>query len=81
MPPDTTPARRLHWMDVALMATLGPLVAFEAYAIQNRVPGDTISERTRVYFHVKGKTGSLVFLSFLGTAAAWFAAHIVQRPV
>ena len=82
MPPDPAPrARRLHWMDVALMATLGPLVAFEAYAIQNRLPGDTISERTRVYFNVKGKTGSMVFLAFLGTASAWFAAHIVQRPV
>lgn len=69
------------WMDKAMAATLLPLVGFEVYAIENKVPGDTISERTRIYFDVKGKTGSLIFLAFLGTACAWFAAHIVQRPV
>lgn len=78
--PPTAPVGQ-HWMDLALGASLVPLVGFEAYAIRNRVPGDTISERTRYYFRVKGKTGSFVFLTFLGTASAWFAAHVVQRPV
>jgi hypothetical protein len=64
-------------MDWVLACTLIPLLGFEVYAILNRVPGDTISERTRVYFHVKGKFGSLVFLVFLGASCAWFAAHIV----
>lgn len=81
---DTTPPAApvgRHWMDLALGASLVPLIGFEVFAIRNRVPGDTISERTRVYFAVKGKVGSAVFLTFLGTASAWFAAHIVQRPV
>lgn len=67
----------MHWMDLVLAATLLPLLAFEVYAIRNRVPGDTISERTRVYFRIKGKAGSYIFLAFLGSSAAWFAAHIV----
>lgn len=71
----------MNWMDLVLMATLLPLLGFEAYAIKNKVPGDTISERVRVYFNVKGKAGSYIFLAFLGSAAAWFAAHIVQIPV
>jgi hypothetical protein len=73
--------RRLHRTDAVMAATLLPLVAFEVYAITNRLPGDTISERTRVYFQVKGKAGSYIFLAFLGSASAWFAAHVVQRPV
>ncbi len=69
------------WMDVVLGVATFLLVGFETYAIKNRVPGDTISERTRVYFRVKGKPGSYIFLAFLGSAAAWYAAHIVQVPV
>lgn len=60
-----------------LALTLIPLIGFEAYAIKNKVPGDTISERVRVYFQVKGKTGAFIFLAFLGSSTAWFAAHIV----
>lgn len=74
------PARR-NWMDLAMASTLLPLIGFEAYAILNKVPGDTISERTRYYFDVKGRVGSMVFLAFLGTASSWFAAHIVERKV
>ncbi len=71
-----------HWMD-RLLAVTGLLVgAAEFYAIQNSVPGDTISERTRVYFRIKadntGKAGALVFLAFLGSFSAWFAAHITK---
>ncbi len=68
-----------HWMDIALMGSLLPLVGFELYAIKNRVAGDTISERVRVYFRIKGKVGSFIFLAFLGTSSSWFAAHIVKQ--
>lgn len=71
----------MNWMDLVLAVTLLPLLGFEAYAIKNKVPGDTISERVRVYFRVKEKSGSLIFLAFLGAVTAWFAAHIVQIPV
>ncbi len=71
-----------HWMD-RLLAVTGFMVALaEMYAIQNSVPGDTISERTRVYFRIKqqntGKAGAFVFLAFLGSLSAWFAAHITK---
>lgn len=71
-----------HWMDRLLAVTGILLGVAEAYAIQNSVPGDTISERTRVYFRIKrentGKTGAFVFLAFLGTFSTWFAAHITK---
>ncbi len=54
---------------------------FEGWAVLNKTGGDTLSEHVREYFHVKGKTGSMVFLGMLGFGAAWFAAHIVQIPV
>ncbi len=71
---------KLKTTDYALAVSLVPLVGFEVWAINNMVEGDTISERTREYFNVKGKTGSFIFLAFLGTSSAWFAAHIVKRP-
>lgn len=71
---------KLHLTDKVLGVAIGGLVGYEVWAIKNKVPGDTYSERTREYFAIKGKTGSFIFLSFLGTSSAWFAAHIVKRP-
>ena len=69
--------QRRNWMDWAMAGCLIPLFGFEMYAVENKVPGDTISERTRYYFQVKGKTGSMIFLGTLGYFCMWFAAHIV----
>lgn len=71
----------MNWMDWALALTLGPLFLAEIYAIGNKVPGDTISERTRVYFRIKKEKASpigvFLFLATLGTTTAWYAAHII----
>lgn len=70
----------MHWMDIVLAVAGLFLLGFEGYAIKNNVPGDTISERTRVYFRIKrgvGKAGAFIFLAFVGSFVAWFAAHIV----
>ncbi len=72
----------MHWMDILLAVTFLLVGGAEAYAIKSRVPGDTISERVRVYFRIKrdatGKAGAFVFLALVGTFAAWFAAHITK---
>ena len=71
-------ARRVP-IDGLLALSMGALLVGEAWAIANHVPGDTISERTRVYFKIKGKGGTFVFLATLGTFSAWFSAHIVKQ--
>jgi hypothetical protein len=64
--------------DVGYTVSVLLFFAFETWALLNKTPGDTFSEKTRQYFHTKGKIGSFVFLAVFGTFAAWFAAHIVQ---
>lgn len=70
------------WMDLLLAVTFLAVGGAETYAIKNKVPGDTISERTRVYFRVKKESttriGAFAFLALLGTFATWFAAHILK---
>ncbi len=68
------------WMDVLVGVAGGAMLVGEGWAIVNKVPGDTISERTRYYFRIKGKGGTFVFLAFFGTFSAWFSAHIIKRP-
>lgn len=52
--------------------------AYEIYAIFNRRNGDTLSERVRSLFHVKTKTGKVVFSLAWLTFSAWFLIHIIQ---
>ncbi len=53
----------------------------EAITIQNKVPGDTFSERTRHYFRIHTKTGTWAFLLVWGLLAAWFPAHIILMRI
>lgn len=76
---DPKPLQRKFTYAWALWA--GLFFAFEGWAVVNKTHGDTLSEHTRHYFQVKGKVGSFAFLGMFGTFAAWFAAHIIQRPV
>lgn len=69
------------WVDAAWAAIIAAFLAFEVWAITNRTPGDTFSERTRHYFRVNTKTGAYVFIAILALSGAWFAAHIVQIAV
>ncbi len=73
----------MHWMDRLLAVAFIAVGGAEAYAIKNKVKGDTISERTRVYFRVKkentGKAGAFAFVSLIGTFFAWFVAHILKE--
>ena len=53
-------------------------LSWEIRNILNRVPGDTITERTRHYFQVKGPLGSAIFMVTLGTGTVWFGSHILH---
>ncbi len=53
----------------------------EYITIQNKVKGDTFSERTRHYFRIHTKTGAWVFLAAWGLLAAWYPAHIILMKV
>ena len=60
------------WWIIAL-----PPALWEVYAILNRVDGDTLSERTRVWWHVSTVPGKATFgLAWVGFAA-WFLWHVV----
>lgn len=72
----------MHWMDL-LLAVFGLIVGgAELYAIRNKVPGDTISERTRHYFRVKrentGVGGAWAFIVLVGIFVVWFPVHILK---
>ncbi|MDX3165809.1 hypothetical protein PV516_18665 [Streptomyces scabiei] len=51
---------------------------YEAYAIANRLDGDTLSERLRVWLHTRTRTGRAVFLTAWLALAVWFPLHITE---
>ena len=51
--------------------------AFEVYALANGRAGDTLSERTRTWFHVRTQTGAVVFGIGWCAFASWFLVHIL----
>ena len=55
--------------------------AMEGNAIINETEGDTLSERTRVWFATKSRAGRWGFLASLGVGAAWYAVHIIAPGV
>lgn len=58
-------------------AILGTAFAYEMYGVFNKVDGDTLSERTRAWFHTKSTLGKIVFTaSWLGLTV-WFIPHII----
>lgn len=56
---------------------LFPPAVWEAYAIRSKVEGDTLSERTRAWFHTHTRGGRLAFLLAWAALAIWFPIHIV----
>ncbi|MFE9455995.1 hypothetical protein [Streptomyces californicus] len=50
--------------------------AYEAYAIANKVQGDTLSERVRALFNVKRKPGRGLFVVAWAGFSVWFLFHI-----
>lgn len=51
--------------------------AYELYALLNKTPGDTLSERTRAWFRTHKQPGRAIFgVAWLGFAA-WFFVHIL----
>ncbi|MFD5878490.1 hypothetical protein [Streptomyces yangpuensis] len=52
--------------------------AYEAYAIANRVDGDTLSERLREWLRTRTRTGRAVFLTAWLALAVWFPLHITE---
>lgn len=63
--------------DVAWGALLAAGAAYETYGIFNRKNGDTLSERTRAWFHTNTKTGKAVFTVSWLAFSAWFLIHII----
>jgi hypothetical protein len=55
----------------------GAGVAYEAYTILNKKNGDTLSERTRTWFHTRTKAGKIVFSVAWITFATWYLIHII----
>lgn len=53
-------------------------LAYELYGVFNHSPGDTLSERTRAWFHTHGRRGRGLFLLSWLLFTAWFVPHIVN---
>lgn len=60
-----------------LMILLPPLM-WEFHTIRNDVPGDTFSERTRVWFHTHTTAGRLTFIAVWAALAIWYPIHILH---
>jgi hypothetical protein len=63
--------------NVAWGTILAAAAAYETYGIFNRKNGDTLSERTRAWFHTNTKTGKAVFTVSWLAFSAWFLIHII----
>lgn len=66
------------WHDAVWVSWLGLFVLFEGHGIWSETPGDTLSERTRVWFATKTVAGRWGFIIFVGVLAAWFVPHILE---
>ena len=67
--------------DLMWVGWLALFGAMEGNAIVNETEGDTLSERTRVWFATKSRAGRWGFLGALGLFATWFAVHIIAPGV
>lgn len=63
--------------DVVWGALILAGAAFEAYALRNGRDGDTLSERTRVWFRVRTRAGRLAFGILWVAFSVWFGGHIL----
>ena len=59
-------------------ALLGAGLAYETYALVSKKHGDTLSERTRAWFHTNTRVGKLAFAITWLSFAAWYFVHILQ---
>ncbi|MEU6362134.1 hypothetical protein [Streptomyces albidoflavus] len=63
--------------DLGWGAILGTAFLYEMYGVLNKIDGDTLSERVRVWFHTSTRPGKAVFVvAWLGLTA-WFIPHII----
>lgn len=67
--------------DLMWIGWLALFGAMEGNAIVSETEGDTLSERTRVWFGTKSRAGRWGFLASLGVFATWFAVHILAPGV
>ncbi|MGW0736959.1 hypothetical protein [Streptomyces sp. NPDC002851] len=64
-------------VDVIWVVLLAAGAAYELYALWNKTPGDTLSERVRAWFRVHTRPGRALFaLAWVGFAT-WFLVHIL----
>ncbi|WP_428957910.1 hypothetical protein [Streptomyces sp. cg35] len=59
-------------------AILGGAFAYEMYGVFNKTDGDTLSERTRDWFHTSSRPGKAVFVAAWLGLTAWFIPHIIN---
>lgn len=55
------------------------LAGLDFWCDRNTVPGDTLSECTRVLFRTHTPLGRLVFLAFWTRLYVWYARHICKE--
>lgn len=67
----------MEWYDWLWGGLLAAAAAVELWALSNRAPGDTLSERIRDWFRVKSASGRTVFALLWTGFAAWFLIHIL----
>jgi hypothetical protein len=63
--------------DLVWASLLAAGAVVEVWAILNQVPGDTLSERTRTWFHVNTPAGYALFTVVWLAFSAWFLVHIL----
>ncbi len=59
---------------VTILATAAVV---EAWALVNSKPDDTLSERTRAWFHIHKRPGWMVFAAAWVVFSVWFFVHIL----
>lgn len=67
------------WWPLWLLIAFGGFIVPEVIAIRNKVPGDTLSERLRAWFHVDTPGGGASWLavwSLLELTLLWLVGHI-----
>ncbi|MFE2723915.1 hypothetical protein [Kitasatospora sp. NPDC059327] len=67
--------------DLIWALVLGVGAVVEAYALCSRKLGDTLSERTRAWLHVRTKPGRALFTVGWCGFSVWFLLHILTESM